>query len=70
MPKEPPRKLPDFSDPVWTLTIVHLDGTIERREIDTRHGMMFVGWRTDRRPEPARRWTPWSRWFPKKARHV
>ena len=59
----PIRKRPDFSDPVLELTIVHLDGTVTREVYDRRRGLIFVGWRTDRQPEPPRRWMPWSRWF-------
>ena len=61
----PIRKRPDFSNPVCVLKIVHLDGTVTREVYDTRRGLMFVGWRTDRRPkpEPPRRRMPWSRWF-------
>ena len=61
MPDE--RRKPDFSDPIVVLEVWHLDGTVTREVYDRRRGLFFVGWRTERRPEPPRRWMPWSRWF-------
>ena len=46
----PIRKLPDFSDPIVVLEVRHLDGTVTREVHDRRSGLIFVGWRTDKKP--------------------